>query len=83
MKLFSFIVFASVLLSTRAIAGSGDSSEFTLGIKSFNLAKLWRSDSLQVLQNDLYSAGKFMYYGTQTEKFPEPYGFIGFGQLSV
>ncbi len=79
MKLFAFIVFALVFLSmgTTCMAAPPDSTNFYLSIKTFDLSKLWRSDSIQVLENERYPDGKLIFEGVTTDKFPEPYGFIG------
>ena len=79
MKLFAFIVVATAFFTTgtAALAGPADSADFTLSIKKYDLGKLWRSDSIQILTNEHYSEEKLIFEGALTEKFPEPYGFIG------
>ena len=63
--------------ATKAAAGPADSADFTLSIKRFDLSKLWRSDSIDIPTNEHYAQDKLLYYGTLTERFPEPLGCIG------
>jgi len=79
MKLFDFIVFAIVFLSmgSAGLAAPPDSTNFYLSIKTYDLSKLWRGDSIQVLENERYPDGKLIFEAQTSDKFPEPYGFIG------
>ncbi len=78
MKLFVFIVLGIAFsIGTTGWAMPADSTNFYLSIKTFDLSKLWRGDSIRVLENEHYSAEKLIFEGELTDKFPEPYGFIG------
>ena len=79
MKKLVLLFGIAIFLATDMLAAPGatDSTEFYVSIKNFNLSKLWRSDSLQVMENEHYTADKLLYFATVTDKFPEPYGFIG------
>jgi hypothetical protein len=79
MKLFAFIIFVTAVFSTATVvtATPPDSTSFYLTIKNYDLGKLWHSDSIQVLENEHYPDGKLIFEGELTDKFPEPYGFIG------
>ncbi len=74
---FAISVLAFLFVSNIALGAPPDSLDYYRQLKTMDLTSLWRSDSLQVLENEPYKDNKLMYYGTSTEKFPEPYGFIG------
>ena len=81
MKLFVFIVLVGVSLSqgTVTVAAPPDSTNFYLSIKNYDLSKLWQGDSVHFITNEGYLDGRRLYEGELTDKFPEPYGFIGLG----
>ena len=79
MRLYAFVIlvlaFSSV--STTVFGAPPDSTDFYRTLKTMDLSSLWRSDSVTILTNVPYPDNKLMYYTTLTDKFPEPYGFIG------
>lgn len=78
MKLYLFAIFFLAFFSSANIfAAPPDSSDYYRNIRNMDLSGLWRSDSLQILENEPDKGDKLMYFNTLTEKFPEPYGFIG------
>lgn len=79
MRLYAFAVFYLILLfkSTIAVGAPPDSLDFYRNIRNMDLSSLWRSDSINIMENEQDAHGKRIYYTTLTERFPEPYGFIG------